>query len=66
MKHHWVGAFTYADMARYEGDWLMDGREGQGLRFGKPMIPVGTYTYPNGDRYEGEWKGDKRAGQGTQ
>ncbi|KAG8453172.1 hypothetical protein GDO86_004841 [Hymenochirus boettgeri] len=43
----------YPDGSKYEGDWVDDQRQGQGV-----------YTYPNGDTYSGDWLSHQRHGQG--
>ena len=49
-----IGTYTWADGAKYVGEYKDDKRQGQG-----------TFTYPDGDKYVGEWKDNKRQGQGT-
>ena len=45
---------TYADGARYEGEWRDGNRHGNG-----------TFWYANGGRYEGDWRDGNRHGYGT-
>ncbi|MDP7647112.1 MAG: SHOCT domain-containing protein, partial [Candidatus Woesearchaeota archaeon] len=52
--HNCFGTFTYADGAKYVGEFEDDKKHGQG-----------TFTLANGDKYIGGWKDDKRHGQGT-
>ena len=48
------GAYTWADGAKYAGEWKEDQVNGQG-----------AFTWPDGRKYVGEWKDDRREGQGT-
>ena len=48
------GSNTYADGAKYVGEWSDNKRNGEG-----------TYTFADGDKFVGEWKDDNRNGQGT-
>ena len=52
--HNCFGTYTYANGAKYVGDFRDDKRHGQG-----------TLTLPDGAKYVGEWKDNKRHGQGT-
>ena len=45
---------TFADGAKYVGEYKDDKNHGQG-----------TYTFPDGAKYVGEWKDGKSHGQGT-
>ena len=69
--------YTYADGAKYVGEFKDDKQHGQGTytspdgrtyvgewKEGTPN-GQGTFTYANGDKYVGEWKNDQRHGQGT-
>ena len=47
------GAFTWANGAIYEGDWVQNQREGNG-----------HYKWGNGDEYEGQWKNNTADGEG--
>ena len=48
------GTLTFANGAKYVGEWKDDKRHGQG-----------TATFANGEKYVGEFKEDKYHGQGT-
>ena len=48
------GTMTYANGAKYTGEWKDGSPNGQG-----------TKTYANGSKYVGEWKDDMMHGQGT-
>ena len=48
------GTMTFADGAKYVGEWKDNKYNGQG-----------TYMWPDGTKYVGEWKDHNRNGQGT-
>ena len=48
------GTLTFANGAKYVGEWKDDKRHGQG-----------NATFANGDKYVGEWKDNNYHGQGT-
>ena len=52
--HNCFGTFTFANGAKYVGEWKENMMHGQG-----------TYTFAEGDKYVGDWKEDKNHGQGT-
>ena len=52
--HNCYGTLTYANGAKYVGEFKDDKQDGQG-----------TYTLANGNKYVGEHKDDKYNGQGT-
>lgn len=47
--------FQYSNGDKYEGEWLNDDKNGQGV-----------YYYANGDVYEGEWMNGKLNGRGNE
>ena len=51
---HGQGIMTYANGAKYEGEWKNGEKNGKGVM-----------TYANGDKYEGEWKKNSRQGKGV-
>ena len=53
--HNCFGTSTYANGAKYVGEYKDDKRNGQG-----------TYTFPDGRKYVGEYKDGKFNGQGTE
>ncbi|XP_037547562.1 radial spoke head 10 homolog B [Nematolebias whitei] len=55
-KRHGEGAVYYNEdkTSWYKGDWVMDDRQGSGVR-----------RYPSGNTYSGEWKNNMRHGEGT-
>lgn len=48
------GCYTFADGARYEGQFVASQRHGRG-----------TITYVSGSQYEGEWRNGLKHGKGT-
>ncbi|KAG7208859.1 hypothetical protein KM043_015044 [Ampulex compressa] len=53
-RRHGKGYCRYAENDSYDGDWVMDKMEGNGLRI-----------YPDGARYVGQWNDGVRHGIGT-
>ncbi|CAN0438405.1 unnamed protein product, partial [Ascophyllum nodosum] len=51
---HGRGTMTYASGNTYEGDWVEDRKEGEGIM---------TWVHRR-ERYTGEWKADKQRGYG--
>ncbi len=52
--HNCFGSHTYANSAKYVGEWSDNQRNGQG-----------TLTFPDGDKFVGEWRDNMLNGQGT-
>jgi len=52
--HNCYGTYTFADGAKYVGEFKDGNKHGQG-----------TNTWSSGSKYVGEWQGNKEHGQGT-
>ena len=50
---HGQGKYTWIDGRTYEGEYMMDKKEGYGV-----------YAWQDGRRYEGQWKNGKQHGEG--
>jgi len=51
---HGKGLFKWEDGRYYNGNYVMDQKEGYGI-----------FGWPNGKRYEGYWLNGKQHGEGT-
>jgi len=52
-SNKWIGVLGLISGGRYNGNWVADIRNGQGVQY-----------YDNGTKYDGEWKDNKKHGKG--